>query len=175
QLNEFVEANLENVTNENFITEQTINEQNLRETVNRENEIENRDRVINETGRIIGRYKKSKDTHTSFEDIEEKTVDNISFVHKTMENEIDEERITDIINTTKKELQTNEVINKTVEVNKTEEVKVKEIINEKIEAETEKLNARINEGVKEQVGVLTDRVYRQIEKKLDNEKKRRGL
>ncbi len=98
----------------------------------------------------------------------------ISLVHKSIDNQVDEELLQQLL-----------------EQNRTSSSKVRVTENEKVETqvnrttvhqqtqnslikETEDLTELIQRGVQRQIGSISDQVYSKLEKRLQNEKQRRG-
>ena len=98
----------------------------------------------------------------------------VSLVHKSVENQIDEEMLEQILNqnrTTREKVQ--------VEEQEREEKQVRHTTIHRQEQNTlikeaEDLTELIQRGVQRQIGNISDQVYSKLEKRLQNEKKRRG-
>lgn len=120
-----------------------------------------RDRVTREVEKPTVSYKTG--THTS-----------ISFVHKEENHEIDEELINLIQKKTTDNVteqtveQRNRLESRVVENNITSQVK--QVTNNEIK----NIEEIVSRNIKTQLGDISDKVYNQIEKKLTNERRRRG-
>lgn len=102
-------------------------------------------------------------------------IQKIEFKHKVSENTIDEEFLEELRQqrkeerVTKKETESVNVNN--VRVNETKVNNVEKNITNIDERQIEEM---IDRGVRQQMGSITERVYNKLERRLDNEKKRRG-
>ncbi len=99
---------------------------------------------------------------------------NVSLVHKSVENQVDEEMLGQILNQ-------NRTISRKVQVEE-QEKEEKQIRHTTIHRqeqstlvkEAEDLSELIQRGVQRQIGNISEQVYSKLEKRLQNEKKRRG-
>lgn len=100
----------------------------------------------------------------------------ISLVHRSTENRVDEEMLEEIIEqnrlltqktqVTEREERISQVVNRTVS---------QQTINQQtITQETENINELIRQGVRQQMNALSEQVYNKLEKRLQNERRRRG-
>ena len=100
----------------------------------------------------------------------------LSFVHKSVENSVDEETIEDI----RKEMQRIEQTKRTESVNTLNNVHesntvVNNYTNTTIEENNDEIRRLVRNSMREQLDTITERVYGRIEKQLRNEQRRRGL
>lgn len=98
----------------------------------------------------------------------------ISLVHKSVENQVDEELLQQLF-------EQNRTLSSKVRVTENEKVEtqvnrtwVHEQTQNSLIKETEDLTELIQRGVQRQIGSISDQVYSKLEKRLQNEKKRRG-
>lgn len=118
-------------------------------------------------------------THTIKRNISEQIseeVKKVEFVHKENATYIDEEDLAERFEELKREQRenqtvVNEVNTTTTQINKTEITK--DVINQIVESD--KLYKVVSDNVSDQIGSLTDMVYQKLERRLTNEKRRRGL
>ena len=102
-------------------------------------------------------------------------IEQVSFVHK--ENTyIDEEELSQRFNElraerTESQVVTNEIHHTEQVINKTEVTK--EVINEVVQSD--RVVQMVSQNVAEQLGNISDQVFQRLERKLTNEKRRRGL
>lgn len=99
----------------------------------------------------------------------------VSMVHKQIQQSIEEEVLEQLLEENRSLIQKqtrNEIVNKEqVQVTRIENREEKQMIQKNMQDITE----MINQGVKRQIGTISDQVYHRLEKKLSNEKKRRGF
>lgn len=98
----------------------------------------------------------------------------ISLVHKSVENQVDEELLQQL-------LEQNRTLSSKVRVTENEKVEtqvnrttIHQQTQNSLTKETEDLTELIQRGVQRQIGSISDQVYSKLEKRLQNEKKRRG-
>ena len=98
----------------------------------------------------------------------------LSLVHKSLENQIDEEFLQQL-------MEQNRTLSSKVQVTERQEEE-KQIVRTTVHQqaqqtlvkETGDLTELIQKGVQKQIGITTDQIYTKLEKRLQNEKKRRG-
>ncbi|MCR5467358.1 MAG: hypothetical protein K6F37_00215 [Lachnospiraceae bacterium] len=190
-LNQLIEENerheLNNLTEsenrefyENEVSRATT--EHLRENRLIQNEIRDSEENIRETEGFIKNtlereLAKARQVHTTERRASEKmerAVENLSLVHKTTETAIDEETL--------EALQRSRTTNtKTVEHHTVEEHHEKDervisnIVDKKLIDQERRLEELIDEGMTRKMNSISDKVYRQIEKRLANERSRRGV
>ncbi|MCD8130236.1 MAG: hypothetical protein LUE16_02980 [Lachnospiraceae bacterium] len=99
---------------------------------------------------------------------------NISLVHRSLENQIDEEELRELLSENRLLQRDTNVTNRVEEVNREENVTVRQQTTNTQYDEKEDIERLIQRGVQRQMGVLTDQIYSRLERRLENEKKRRG-
>ncbi len=127
---------------------------------------------ISET--VLEKWEEGKRTEPRTHTRTEQEQTSVSLVHKSVENQIDEEMLEQILNqnrTTREKVQ--------VEEQEREEKQVRHTTIHRQEQNTlikeaEDLTELIQRGVQRQIGNISDQVYSKLEKRLQNEKKRRG-
>ena len=99
----------------------------------------------------------------------------ISMVHRSTESQISEELLQYLT-------QQNQIGKKTTEITREEtqdhqviKTAVHQQTHQILEKETEDLTELIQKGVQRQIGTISDQIYTKLEKRLQNEKKRRGF
>lgn len=100
----------------------------------------------------------------------------ISLVHRSLENQMNEEMLEELMEqnrllsqktqVTEREERASQIINRTVNQ--------QEINQQSIVQETENINELIRQGVRQQMNALSEQVYNKLEKRLQNERRRRG-
>ena len=127
---------------------------------------------ISET--VLEKWEEGKRTEPRTQTRTEQEQTSVSLVHKSVENQIDEEMLEQILNqnrTTREKVQ--------VEEQEREEKQVRHTTIHRQEQNTlikeaEDLTELIQRGVQRQIGNISDQGYSKLEKRLQNEKKRRG-
>ena len=142
-------------------------------------EIENRLNITEETTRetVEQEVKRLKNTEvvrgqTTEEQIRQ--IENLALVHKTQETNIDEEVIEAI---TRERQTTRDVheIHTSEEHHITDERVINTVVDQKLTEQQRRIDDLIQDGMNRQVKSISDKVYRQIEKRLNNERSRRGV
>lgn len=99
----------------------------------------------------------------------------ISLIHKSNQQQIDQEMLDYLMEqnriTQGKSIVTHEETLDRETVNRTLHQQTRQVVNR----ETEDLTEMIQKGVRQQMGVLSEQIYSKLEKRLQNEKKRRGF
>lgn len=101
--------------------------------------------------------------------------ENLSFVHRQTTNAVDEELIEQLMQERKLTEQKNIVTQQTREINQTVNTHETWQHVQNIEQRNEDVANMVREDVRKQIGAISDQVYSRLEKRLQNEKKRRGL
>ena len=100
----------------------------------------------------------------------------LSFVHKSVENTVDEETIENIRQEMQRMEQTQRSINEhTQNLIREEKTVVNNVHSQTIEQNSEEILKVVNTSVRDQLDVITEKVYGRIERQLKNEQRRRGL
>ena len=100
----------------------------------------------------------------------------LSFVHKSIENTVDEETIENIRQEMQRMEQTQRSINEhTQNLIREEKTVVNNVHSQTIEQNSEEILKVVNTSVRDQLDVITEKVYGRIERQLKNEQRRRGL
>lgn len=138
-------------------------------------ETENQAIVKEITERVIERWRGVDRTREATpETVEDR--ETISFIHRSVENEISEEDLDEI----RQEIRRNrETVQRTQSQEKTTETTnyttTNTVTNNVVEQNEEEIQRLINRTVRRQMDTITEKVYGRIEKQLQNERRRRGL
>ncbi len=138
-------------------------------------ETENQAIVKEITERVIERWRGVDRTREATpETVEDR--ETISFIHRSVENEISEEDLDEI----RQEIRRNrETVQRSVSEEKTTEttnvLSTNTVTNQVIEQNEDEIQRLINRTVRRQMDTITEKVYGRIEKQLQNERRRRGL
>lgn len=107
---------------------------------------------------------------------EEDSRDRISLVHKLQtENEITEEIMEQLMNQNRVLENQTRVMEEVTQNSRTVERRVTNQTTHEITRQTENLTEMISRGVQGRIGDITDQVYSRLEKRLQNERRRRGI
>lgn len=107
---------------------------------------------------------------------EEDHRDRISLVHKLQtENEITEEIMEQLMNQNRVLENQTRVMEEVTQNSRTVERRVTNQTTHEITQQTENLTEMISRGVQGRIGDITDQVYSRLEKRLQNERRRRGI
>lgn len=105
---------------------------------------------------------------------EQRPAERISMVYKTQNQILEEEMLEELLEQTRR-LQSETRIRETVEEhNQVVHTKTVQHTTQQILQETQDLTEMIQKGVQKQIGTISDQVYNRLEKRLQNEKRRRG-
>ena len=127
------------------------------------------------TERVIERWRGEGGTkRRTVETAEER--ETISFIHRSVENEISEEDLEEI----REEMRKNrETVQRNLSEEKTTQTTnyttTNTVTNNIVEQNEEEIQRLINRTVRRQMDTITEKVYGRIEKQLQNERRRRGL
>uniref|UniRef100_UPI004056F22E hypothetical protein n=1 Tax=Agathobacter sp. TaxID=2021311 RepID=UPI004056F22E len=123
---------------------------------------------------VLKRWKEHDVKRPRTEHQMERTYNNLSFIHKSQESQLDEEMVEQLFeqsrmlkNSTKvtNHIEENKQVTNTIISNQTQQNLVKE---------NQNLTEMVQRSVQKQIGNISDQVYSKLEKRLQNEKKRRG-
>lgn len=107
---------------------------------------------------------------------EEERRDRISLVHRQQtENEVTEEIMEQLMNQNRVLENQTRVMEEVTQNSKTVERHITNQTTHEITRETENLTEMISRGVQGRIGDITDQVYNRLEKRLQNERRRRGI
>ncbi len=127
------------------------------------------------TERVIERWRgESGARQRAPETTEER--ETISFIHKSVANEVSEEDLEEIrqeISRSRETIQKNLSEEKTTQT--TNYTTTNQVTTNVVEQNEEEIQRLINRTVRRQLDTITEKVYGRIEKQLDNERRRRGL
>ncbi len=104
----------------------------------------------------------------------ERVIENLSLVHKREETGIDEE-VLEAIQRNRQVTRNTTEHHTTEERHETDEKVINTVVDQRLREQERRLDDLIAEGMTRQMNNLSDRVYRQIEKRLANERSRRGV
>ncbi|MCR4705562.1 MAG: hypothetical protein K5641_05800 [Lachnospiraceae bacterium] len=101
--------------------------------------------------------------------------ENVEMIHKT-QNEISQEELLETMMEQSRMLQKRqEVKEQNVETRTIENKTITNTVDRQFTERTEDITEMIREGVRRQMGTISDQVFRKLEKKMESEKRRRGL
>lgn len=115
-------------------------------------------------------YQPTSDIYTNRE------VSHANIFHKQQESQLDEEFLQELLSrnrtTNERQVVDNTTINTT---NVIEETQINELVSKQLQEQNRRIEDMIEGGMNKRVGTISDAVYRQIEKRLTNERRRRGI
>lgn len=161
---------------ETELRERTLETRTDAELVHR-SEVRSEDQAIVKeiTERVIERWRgESGARQRAPETTEER--ETISFIHKSVANEVSEEDLEEIrqeISRSRETIQKNLSEEKTTQT--TNYTTTNQVTTNVVEQNEEEIQRLINRTVRRQLDTITEKVYGRIEKQLDNERRRRGL
>lgn len=183
---EIIENYLENP--ENVPEGVTISRNNigslLQDSMQVEKSVEKQERIIKElkeqTPQKAIEAVERKMSHPEFsgngETYANRQVTHANIVHREQRSEIDEEFLDEILRrqqtTNNREVVEHNTVNNT---NVIQETQINELVSKQLEEQNRRIEDMIEGGMNRRVGTISDAVYRQIEKRLTNERRRRGI
>ena len=166
--------------------EQTVSKNNLAmlledtkmihaKTVSETNEIKTEEKEINlETERIIEKWKRESGQAVTSPPLEDRHP-YAAMIHKKEKQFVEEEVLQELLEKNRRNLQEKKeeevILNQKHTVTKVHHQEQTEIT----EKHLQDITRMIDQGVKRQIGTISDQVYHRLERKLSNEKKRRGF
>lgn len=99
----------------------------------------------------------------------------ISLVHRSQERMMDEELIQQMMEQNRQTNRTVKKENETVTNFDSTEHKYKSINTQQVVQQTENVNELVRQGVQRELGVLSEKIYNKLEKRLETERRRRGF
>lgn len=132
-------------------------------------------RDISET--VVERWRENSHREPSQSPVtEEERRNRIALVHRQQtENEITEEIMEQLMNQNRVLENQTRVMEEVTQNSKTVERRITNQTTHEITRETENLTEMISRGVQGRIGDITDQVYNRLEKRLQNERRRRGI
>ena len=155
--------------------EREIVEQKLREQELLYSHTDRNLRDISET--VVERWRENSHREPSQSPVtEEERRNRISLVHRQQtENEVTEEIMEQLMNQNRVLENQTRVMEEVTQNSKTVERHITNQTTHEITRETENLTEMISRGVQGRIGDITDQVYNRLEKRLQNERRRRGI
>ncbi|MCR5388995.1 MAG: hypothetical protein K6E56_07095 [Lachnospiraceae bacterium] len=154
------------------LNENRIYQNELYETV--ENVTEGENVTRNTVEKELEKSRINKTLERQSDRIDSKTVENIKLIHKLQETGIDEELL--------EEIRRNRVTQKDVtehhtveEHHITDEKTINTVVDQRLREQERRIEDLVSEGMTRQMNSISDRVLRQLEKRLANERSRRGV
>ncbi len=140
----------------------------------REEIIENQE-VIRETSQnAIERWEERQAAAPNVREWRTQTRNDVSIVHKSTNNEINEEMLSELLEQNRL-LKNNVTVNREIfEQQTTVETKTVQQNTTTVVQDQQNINELIQRGVQRQIGSISDQIYSKLERRLQNEKKRRG-
>lgn len=136
---------------------------------------EDRERLRQMSETVIEKWEEKKDTEIREGQRQAETDrHDISLVHKSVENQIDEEFLQQLMEQNRTLSSKVQVTEHQEEENHVVRTSVHQQTRQELIKETENLTELIQKGVQRQIGTISDQIYTKLEKRLQNEKKRRG-
>ena len=155
--------------------EREIVEQKLREQELLYSHTDRNLRDISET--VVERWRENSHREPSQSPVtEDERRNRISLVHRQQtENEVTEEIMEQLMNQNRVLENQTRVMEEVTQNSKTVERHITNQTTHEITRETENLTEMISRGVQGRIGDITDQVYNRLEKRLQNERRRRGI
>ena len=139
-------------------------------------EARERERIQETSEIILEKWKETKGSAPGEPETvqKEQSETKVSLIHKSLEHQMDQELLEQLLEQTR---QTKEKTMVTTQETREQELVKKTVhqqTRQEISRESEDLTELIQRGLQRQIGVLSDQIYTKLEKRLQNEKKRRG-
>lgn len=125
------------------------------------------------TNKVVEQFKHTPES-VHVKNVLDQTVDHIEFVHKMQEHTIDDEVLEEIINQNRNFRQQITEVNQVENIERVHENHVQTTQVREIDSQAENIARMVQQGVRSQIGSLSDQVYQRLEKRLSDERMRRG-
>lgn len=136
---------------------------------------EEREKVVTEIAREAGGAGREGQAATvSSREYRRENQENLSFVHRETSNIAEEEMVQQLLESNRLLQQKNIVTQQTTETNQVVNTHQNWQRIQNIEQQNQDVTNLIRQDVQKQIGAISDQVYAKLEKRLQNEKKRRG-
>lgn len=127
-----------------------------------------------QTKEVIDRWNEKTPVEPQKKQVYEDRRTDVTLVHRSQEQQVDEELIQQMIRQNNQVNRTVHSQNETVTNYDTTERKYTNVNTQRIVEQTENVNELVRQGVQRELGALSEKIYRKLEKRLESEKRRRG-
>ena len=146
------------------------------EYVNQQTELihKQQEQLHEQTREVIDRWNEKTPVEPQKKQVYEDRRTELSFVHRSQEQQVDEELIQQMIEQNNKVNRTVHKQNETVTNFDTTQRTYQNVNTQQIVEQTENVNELVRQGVQRELGALSEKIYHKLEKRLESEKRRRG-
>ncbi|MGN0343780.1 MAG: hypothetical protein ACI4EC_02345 [Lachnospiraceae bacterium] len=127
-----------------------------------------------QTTEILDRWNDKTPVEPQTKQVYEDRRTEVSFVHRSQEQQLDEELIQEMIRQNNQVNRAVHTQNETVTNYDTTERTYQNVHTQRIVEQTENVNELVRQGVQRELGALSEKIYHKLEKRLESEKRRRG-
>lgn len=127
-----------------------------------------------QTKEVIDRWNEKTPVEPQKKQVYEDRRTDVTLVHRSQEQQMDEEFVQQMIEQNNKVNRTVHKQNETVTNYDTTERTYTNVNTQQIVEQTENVNELVRQGVQRELGALSEKIYHKLEKRLESEKRRRG-
>ena len=135
---------------------------------------EQQEQLHEQTREVIDRWNEKTPVEPQKKQIYEDRRTDVTLVHRSQEQQMDEEFVQQMIEQNNKVNRTVHKQNETVTNYDTTERTYTNVNTQQIVEQTENVNELVRQGVQRELGALSEKIYHKLEKRLESEKRRRG-
>ena len=146
------------------------------EYVNQQTELihKQQEQLHEQTKEVIDRWNEKTPVEPQKKKIYEERRTDLTFVHRSQEQQVDEEVVQQMIEQNNRLNRTVHNQNETVTNFDTTQRTYQNVNTQQIVEQTENVNELVRQGVQRELGALSEKIYHKLEKRLESEKRRRG-
>ena len=146
------------------------------EYVNQQTELihKQQEQLHEQTKEVIDRWNEKTPVEPQKKKIYEERRTDLTFVHRSQEQQVDEEVVQQMIEQNNRLNRTVHTQNETVTNFDTTQRTYQNVNTQQIVEQTENVNELVRQGVQRELGALSEKIYHKLEKRLESEKRRRG-
>ncbi|MGN0337166.1 MAG: hypothetical protein ACI4EE_06705 [Lachnospiraceae bacterium] len=135
---------------------------------------EQQEQLHEQTKEVIDRWNEKTPVEPQKTQVYEDHRTDVTLVHRSQEQQVDEEFVQQMIEQNNKVNRTVHKQNETVTNYDTTERTYTNVNTQQIVEQTENVNELVRQGVQRELGALSEKIYHKLEKRLESEKRRRG-
>ena len=146
------------------------------EYVNQQTELihKQQEQLHEQTKEVIDRWNEKTPVEPQKKKIYEERRTDLTFVHRSQEQQVDEEVVQQMIEQNNRLNRTVHKQNETVTNFDTTQRTYQNVNTQQIVEQTENVNELVRQGIQRELGALSEKIYHKLEKRLESEKRRRG-
>lgn len=128
-----------------------------------------------QTKEVIDRWNEKTPVEPQKKQVYEDRRTDVTLVHRSQEQQVDEEFVQQMIEQNNRVNRTVHTQNETVTNYDTTARTYQNVNTQQVVEQTENVSELVRQGVQRELGALSEKIYRKLEKRLESEKRRRGF